>query len=287
LNKPQDQGEEPVAYLGGQSGARPEDAPIEGYLGGDAPPDSLPALPPAAASYSATDFMPAQEAPQENYADYANEPVEAPAEDATQYEQYGHEEQATAPEDYAADGTQTVPEVPPQEQSSEFDDPGLPKTISQQDAENIIKRITTKKILPPEVAAAEGPRINPPAEFTPRSGPKLGRIVFVLVVVLGGVGAAVFFKDDLKPYVRQYLPKEVGDYIYGEEPPPKNEERIVTKQQWEIDRDAMQAKLLEAEWRALGYESAEAFNKDQKDSEGEKKTPGPTTSDPTATGTPK
>lgn len=278
-NNPSDQAEEPVAYLGGQGGPPPEDAPIEGYLGGDAPPDSLPALPPAEPQYSATDFIePPAEAPPESYADYAEAPVEAPTGDATQFEQYGHDEQATAAEDYAADGTQTVPEAPPPEQSSDFDEPGLPKTISQQDAENIIKRITTKKILPPEVAAAEGPRINPPAEFTPRGGAKLGRIIFVLLILLGGAGAAVYFKEDLRPYAKQYLPDEAYEAIYGKD------KEVEIKPDKPTETDVQKAERLlrervgDAERRFFGYPTKEDFDKAQKEGgEGEKKPGDPST----------
>ena len=90
----------------------------------------------------------------------------------------------------------------------------MPKTISQQDAENIIKRITTKKILPPEVAANEGPRVNPPAELTPRGSPKLGRLVVLLLivklVVFAGVLAFVGYLARLGylPRTRPIVPGE-------------------------------------------------------------------------------
>jgi hypothetical protein len=280
--------EEPVAYLGGQA-AEP-DEPVEGYLGGDAPPDTLPALPPAgvSATYNASDFIPAppevteddpplaEEAPPADetgpaYDTYAAEaPVAPEGAGAADFEQYGHAE-----EPQPETGTATVVEPPTgQDTASEFEEPGLPKTISQQDAENIIKRITTKKILPPDVAAADGRQVNPPSELTPRGGPKLGRAVFVLLIIFGVIAGAVAFKQDLEPYIPSWLAAILG----VETAPPvvtNNEEHVETKE--EILARKFRAKVLESEWRAFGFNSKEEWEASRREAV---KTPGA----PTGTG---
>jgi len=248
--------EEPVAYLGGKA-AEPE-GQVEGYLGGqtsDAKPaeEELPALPPAGVSavYSASDFIaPPPETEEEAppaYDSYAADPVAEPAPAAADVEQYSHE---------STSGTKTVVEEPSSQPSSDFDEPGLPKTISQQDAENIIKRITTKKILPPEVAASDGPRVNPPAELTPRGTPKLGRLIVLLLIVIGGYGAAVYFNDQLAPY----LPPALYPFIWYTPPPPKVETPPAPPETDQQRRERLlREKVRESEWRAFGYNSEQEF----------------------------
>jgi hypothetical protein len=274
--------EEPVAYLGGKA-AEPE-APVEGYLGGDAPPDSLPSLPPAGVSavYSASDFIaaPAEEEAAPAYDSYAAEPpVEAPQADQSDFEQYGHPEGEPQHPAEMDNGTATVVEQP-QEASSDFDDPGLPKTISQQDAENIIKRITTKKILPPEVAAQEGVRVNPSSELTPRGSPKLGRMLIVLVLLIGGAAALVFFKDDVGPY----LPEVIQNLIGYVPPPPTPVIEPSTGDTPEMKKQkALREKVLESEWRAFGYASKQEMldaNKPATPPPGDTPPPGTTPTEP-------
>jgi hypothetical protein len=250
--------EEPVAYLGGKAGE--SDAPVEGYLGGAAAPtqpEELPALPPAGVSsvLSASDFIappPEVEEPPPAYDSYAADPVAEPAPEQSEMDQYAHPAE-TDP----APGTKTVIEPSTHEGSSDFDEPGLPKTISQQDAENIIKRITTKKILPPDVAANEGPRVNPPTELTPRGSPKLGRLVVLLLIVIGGYGAAVYFNDQLAPY----LPPEFYWLIQYTPPPPPPSENAVKEDPPEVKKKkSLEKVILESEFRAFGFNSEADMN---------------------------
>lgn len=274
--------EEPVAYLGGKSGE--SDAPVEGYLGGAAgqKEEELPALPPAGVSavYSASDFIappPEVDEPPPSYDSYAAEPVAEPAPSEADVEQY-------APLPEPAPGTATVVEPTSQEGSSEFDEPGLPKTISQQDAENIIKRITTKKILPPDVAQNEGPRVNPPAELTPRGSPKLGRMIFILLILIGGYGAAVYFNDQLAPY----LPPELYPFIWYTPPAPPPVDPTPKEDPPEVKAEKRLRKILyESEYRAFGFNSEGDVTADNKQIKAAEKKPGtdapPGATDPNAT----
>ena len=259
--------DEPVAYLGG----KPEDGDeaVAGYLGGQAgegKPEDLPALPPAGVSavYSASDFIApppeVEEEPPPAYDSYAADPVAEPAPAAADMEQYAHEpEPEPEPEPPA---TATVVEQGAQEGSSDFDEPGLPKTISQQDAENIIKRITTKKILPPETGQGETPRISKPSELTPRGSPKLGRLIVLLIIVVGGYGAAVAFNDQVKDYLPDYL----WPYIFYTPPPEKPEDKPPpTKTPAQLKEEALRKVMLESEWRAFDFKSKEEFDASNKE----------------------
>jgi hypothetical protein len=234
--------EEPVAYLGGQAAASPENPPaeeVDGYLGGEA---SLPALPPAQQSYQTTDFIAATEEPPPPAGADFGAPVEAPPaqEEAAAYDQYAattdnvqaaadDQYSSTQVEDYSA--AQTMTEEPttqndpqPVETSGEFTEPELPKTITQQDAENIIKRITTKKILPPEIAEKEGPRVVPTQDvLTPRSQPGLKTFPIILVLLFGLYGAAILFREQIHdaipdPTLRGWF--DALTFYHKEEGPP-------------------------------------------------------------------
>lgn len=250
--------DEPVAYLGGKAAEPPQE--VDGYLGGDAPPDSLPALPPAnmTGQYSASDFMTAPaEIEDQAPAPIAEAPVEAPADDPSYFQQYANEEPAGE-----TTGTDTVAEQAPSDQTSEFDEPGLPKTISQQDAENIIKRITTKKILPPEVAANEGPRVTSAPELTPRRGMRAGPIIVFTAVLLGGVAALFAFKQELAPYLPPFLCELLNvtppstDPVVVETPGPTKEQQ---------KEKALRDLVSESEWRAFGYSNQADFERAQKE----------------------
>ena len=251
--------EEPVAYLGGAAGGPPQPAPDEvaGFLGGAAQEEELPALPAAnvSAVYSASDFVStapvdeAEEEPPPAYDTYADEPAVAPQTDQQDYDQYGE----PPPEDEPPPGTATVVE-PQGEPPSDFEEPGLPKTISQQDAENIIKRITTKKILPPDVSAHDG-RTGAGTELTRRGGPQLGRTVVILVVLFLLAGGAIAFKEELKPY----LPEALRNAIFGAPPPkPFDPTPPPVSKELRLER-ALRKKVLESEWRAFGYKNEAEF----------------------------
>ncbi|MGE0711403.1 MAG: hypothetical protein AB7N76_30235 [Planctomycetota bacterium] len=191
----------------------PASAPEEevvGYLGGE--PEELPALPPVEegdSAYSHSDFL-GQEAQPEYDDPYAGEdyedPYQMPAGDtplATGYDDYGDYEGAPADgdpsyfdslghSDEAETGMATQTEVG--YDTEEFADDDQPKTISQQDAESIIRRITTKRILPPEQQAAQSmPRPQP---LTPGGGGL--RIWPILLVLLAlGAGGVWMFREQL------------------------------------------------------------------------------------------
>jgi hypothetical protein len=233
--------EEPVAYLGGQAAAPPPAEEVDGYLGGEA---SLPALPPAQQQYQTTDFIAATEEPPPQGADFGA-PVEAPPaqEEAAAYDQYAattdnaavadDQYSSTQVEDYSAaqtmtndesPTTQTEMQAPPVETSGEFTEPELPKTITQQDAENIIKRITTKKILPPEVAEKEGPRVVPTQDvLTPRAQPGLKTAPIIIVLLFALYGSAILFREQIHdaipdPTLRGWF--DAATFYHKEEGPP-------------------------------------------------------------------
>jgi hypothetical protein len=238
--------EEPVAYLGGQAAEAPPDPPaeeVDGYLGGEA---SLPALPPAQQSYQTTDFIAANEEPPPPQGADFGAPVEAPPaqEEAAAYDQYAattdnvqaaadDQYSSTQVEDYAAAQTMTEESSPttqsepqPVETSGEFTEPELPKTITQQDAENIIKRITTKKILPPEIAEKEGPRVVPTQDvLTPRSQPGLKTLPIIIVTLFVIYGTAMFFREQIHDAISDKTIRDIVDaalfYSKADEKPPE------------------------------------------------------------------
>lgn len=187
--------DEPVAYLGGdQGGGEPsaEDDEVSGYLGGQSE-EELPSLPPQESreSYSAKDFLDSevQEAPAED--PYADPYAQPPAEGYGDYEGYDASAQQGDPAyfDSMAHGGAAEGAAPPAEEYG-GDDPDQPKTISQQDAESIIRRITTKRILPPETFDKKATAA--PAQKLTEAGGGL-RIWPILFVILIVVGMGLFF----------------------------------------------------------------------------------------------
>lgn len=214
--------DEPVAYLGGQQGEGPpgNDDQVDGYLGGQE--GELPALPPAAeqASYSAHDFIQSEEAPAAEADPYAD-PYAQPAEEAPAQEYEGYDAGEAAQTDasyFDSMGHGGAAEAPPVEAAGYADeDPDQPKTISQQDAESIIKRITTKRILPPE--QEKKPAIAPPPRLTSTGGGvKVWPVLFVLLI-LGGVGVFLFGEQ-----IAEAVP-ELRDAMFWL--PPKEEPRPI------------------------------------------------------------
>ncbi len=217
--------DEPVAYLGGDTGPTEEVDPyatapppkkaaakapasgdeeeVSGYLGGQAGEEDLPALPPAESkeSYVAKDLLEKEpDAPEADpYADpYATGAADqAPAEAPSEYGDY----EAPAAEADAAyfdsmghsgseEGTAEAPadEAPAEDYAT--DEADAPKTISQQDAESIIRRITTKRILPPESEKKPSPAASTKLTEA-RSGAPVGPIILVLLL-LGGFAVFLF-----------------------------------------------------------------------------------------------
>jgi hypothetical protein len=194
------------------------------FLGGAiAEPETLPALPPAGVSavYSASDFIaaPAEEP--------EPEPVAVTTPDESDFESYAEHPAETAEPVAAVD---------------------LPKTISQREAEDIIQRITTKKILPDPLPLE---RAEPP-ELTRRRGPRLGLAAAMLALAFGSMAATVYFKDDVGPYLPELIQNLIG-YV----PPPivAAVEPIGSDTPEMKKEKAFRAKVLESEWRAFGYAS--------------------------------
>jgi hypothetical protein len=216
--------EEPVAYLGGAAGSpakappAKEDEEVSGYLGGSE--GELPALPPqeSTGSYTANDFIKPEEQPAEAdpYADPYAQPgaEEAPADQYGEYDASGQAAEGDASYfdsmAHSGEGGPAVDEGAPADEGyadDTNDDPDQPKTISQQDAESIIRRITTKRILPPEQEGKK-PQIAPPPRLTEAGGGmKVWPIIFV-IFVLGGVGVYLFGEQiaETFPGLREYMP---------------------------------------------------------------------------------
>lgn len=156
---------------------------------------SLPPADEGEADYSASDFM-ADAPPVDD--PYATETYDDPYATQDGYEdEYGSYEDAEADDGYYDsmghdDGLETgmATETEVGYDTEEFADDDQPKTISQQDAESIIRRITTKRILPPEQQQAQ-PMARPQPLTPGGGGLKMWPILLVLLL-LGGGGAFVF-----------------------------------------------------------------------------------------------
>ncbi|MBL4845577.1 MAG: hypothetical protein JKY65_08635 [Planctomycetes bacterium] len=185
---------EPEFALPGSEGV--DDAyALPGASGDDDPEHSLPATAEAEADYSASDFMAdgggaetetyddpyeTQDGYQDEYGSYEN----AEADDGY-YDSMGHE----------GDGPETgmATETEAGYDTEEFADDDQPKTISQQDAESIIRRITTKRILPPE--QQEAGAMTRPQPLTPGGGALKIWPILIVLLLMGGGAAFVFRKQ--------------------------------------------------------------------------------------------
>lgn len=217
--------DEPVGYLGGEVGSDPygsqdddeiegylegssaaspyakanpygdEDEEIAGYLEGAPGEDDMPMLPPVEepeANYSAKDFIDSDPA-MDAYDPYAeDDPYAASGED------YGYDDYQESDASYFDDmghteepATQKYAEEP--ESFDEYDDPDQPKTISQQDAESIIRRITTKRIVPPEAEARPKPVVQ--QSYTQSGGGLRIWPLLVAFLILAGVGGFMFKQE--------------------------------------------------------------------------------------------
>lgn len=221
--------DEPVAYLGGDQGQVPEEE-VDGYLGGAAQEEDVPALPPQESheSYSAKDFLDSEEAPppaEDPYADPYADPYGQQADAGAGYGDYeGYDAAASAESDpayfesMAHTGTATDDAAPPAEDYAADDygqdDPDQPKTISQQDAESIIRRITTKRILPPESTAEKKPMVAPPPKLTEAGGGVRVGPILIALLLIAGMGLFFFGEQiaeavpELRPLMFWLPPKE-------------------------------------------------------------------------------
>lgn len=190
--------EEPVGYLGGDVDASDENpyaAPstdegeISGFLEGASGEEELPMLPAqeSQADYSASDFIQNEE-PEEAHDPYQQDYTSQ--EDAAYFDSMGH------------DGTATVTEEPVEEYVEQDDQP---KTISQQDAESIIKRITTKRLVPAEGEARPIQSYSPPMTRS-GGGFKFGALLLILGSILGlGAVAVVLFPQEIGKFIAEDL----------------------------------------------------------------------------------
>lgn len=202
--------DEIAGYLEGSSGDSPyaeanpyggsgnpygdDDEEIAGYLEGAAGDDDMPMLPPVEepeANYSAKDFIDSDPA-MDAYDPYAeDDPYAASGED------YGYDDYQESDASYFDDmghtgepETQKYAEEPAESYEDEYDDPDQPKTISQQDAESIIRRITTKRIVPPEAEARPRPAVQ--QSYTQSGGGLRIWPLLVAFLILAGVGGFMF-----------------------------------------------------------------------------------------------
>lgn len=272
--------DEPVAYLGGQAAPSPDDDPygaakeeeVDGYLGGSggsASPaedevdgylggsggaeEELPALPAAEskAGYSAHDFLDheAEPEPEPEYGDPYGAPADtgyegygdastAVADDASYFDGMGHEDTSAAPSSVDA-------------YADDYGTDDQPKTISQQDAESIIRRITTKKILPTDegenrVAVAPPPKLTEAGSGV-RVWPFVAMVLIALAAVVWGFDKEIDgMFPGLLPWVEQEVKPEV-EVIAPSDPPEVIAKRNLLKMVLQSELKAF--KLTEGEIR--------------------------------------
>jgi len=228
-----------------------DDEEVVGYLeGSEAAGEDLPALPPmeSATDFSARDFIDddavAEEpyedpyATAEGYDDYADYDADAmmAESDPSYFDSMGHDGQ----------DTQTIEE----EYADDYDDGDQPKTISQQDAESIIRRITTKRIQPePETRPAAAMQ---PTSFTPASRRTPIWPIVLVLLILGGAAVYLF-----RLSIGEKL-HEMGypDYaaMLGYEPPTEVtvDDKGPTETRQERRRRVMREMVLKSEAIAFG-----------------------------------
>lgn len=235
-----------------------EDGEVVGLLGGAQAEEELPALPgTAGGDYSASDFIDSNDGAYADpyadpYADTGGEDPYAlpPAESQDDYE--GYDAGAMAEDDPAYfdsmghdDGYGGDIETQSADEYTEYDDDS-PKTISQQDAESIIRRITTKRILPPDQEKKISPR-----QLTPTGGGL--RIWPILVVgLLLAVGGILTFKEDIAKAIPE-LAGILGVELEQEKPP----EEINTEDPKAKIKRLMLEKVLKSELKALDVKASD------------------------------
>ncbi len=267
--------EEPAGYLGGAQG--PEDDPykdaasatptatedddVAGFLGGAPGEEDLPSLPGQQqddASYSAHDFLESEEVePAENpYADpYADQddygdPYALPPSESSPYDEYeGYDAAAMSESDpsyfdsMGHDDSQDVATatMPTGYETEEFtEDDSQPKTISQQDAESIIRRITTKRILPPESQK----QVSPPRLTASSGGLRIWPILLITLVLAAG-GVYTFRKPiaEAFPQLAGLLGVDLQQDVTVDPQPKENPE--------EVKKRAMMKMILQSEMKAF------------------------------------
>jgi hypothetical protein len=244
---------EVVGYLGGSEG---DDDGVSGYLGApEGPPavEEYPALPAGDDSddYSASDLLGSREDDGYGGGEYGYDPAAVMEQaDASYFESMGHDGEDY--EDYSEPVTDTTTSTLGEAYDEEDDD--QPKTISQQDAESIIRRITTKRILPPDEEKSVTPTLTP--QLTPtRGGIKLWPIFGALLIL--GLAAVFVFKGPIGEWAHNSnIPWLAA--VLGYKPPIE-----VPEPQPVVDRDpdkeaieALKKKMKLSEDKALGSSEA-------------------------------
>lgn len=171
---------------------------LPGASADDDPEFSLPPQQDDSADYSASDFLASDAAAADAY---GTETYDDPYETQEAYDEYGDYEAGSEDDGYYDslahdDGLETgmATQTEAGYDTEEFADDDQPKTISQQDAESIIRRITTKRILPPEQQQASD--MSRPQALTPSGGGlKIWPILLLLALIGGAVGFV--FKDQI------------------------------------------------------------------------------------------
>lgn len=274
--------EEPVGFLGGavdpyadpddDSGADPygsdadpygsggDDGEVVGLLGGAQAEEELPALPAADdGTYSASDFMESgEDAYADPYADpYADQgeyedPYALPPSGGSDYDDYeGYDDGAVAESDpsyfdsMGHDDYDAGVDVATRTADGDDYDDGSPKTISQQDAESIIRRITTKRILPPDQES----KPSQPRQLTP-SGGGLRIWPILAVVLILGAGSIYVFRESIAKAVPALAP-----YLGVELEKPPEVDVIKTEAPEVVLKRKMLHKVLASELKAFGIEA--------------------------------
>jgi hypothetical protein len=84
----------------------------------------------------------------------------------------------------------------------------------------------------------------------------------ILLIVIGGYGAAVYFNDQLAPY----LPQQLWPFIWYNPPPPKPVDVKKDDETPEHRKERLlRAAVLESEWRAFGYTTKDEFDAGNKE----------------------
>ena len=170
----------------------PPSESVEGYLAEEPAPVDL-----GAQSYSDYDGYGASQ-PEEGYEDY-EEGYEDSYENAN--------ETATAEYEDSYEDSYGASSVGADESLMDDFDESLPQTISQQDAENIINRITRQKY----DRAESQPRAAPPKTRSPARKSSAGIVIMLLLLVILGGGVAAWFLY-IKPlyFTEPVEPRPIG-----------------------------------------------------------------------------
>ena len=237
--------EEPVGYLGGDVEATDknpygsdEGEEVVGYLEGQSGQEELPLLPPqeSQADYSAKDFIQPEE-PQEEQQDPYQDYEAAAEADPSYFDSMGHDSGAATAEE-------------PVEEAQEGDD--QPKTISQQDAESIIRRITTKRIEPAQIESRPMPQAYSAPMTRSGGGFRFGALLLILGSILGlGVVAVALFGNEIGKFAHEQGYPEIASMLGYVPPPAVDPVKVDTKDPELVKKEKMLELLQRSETIAI------------------------------------